>query len=303
MKRLSDYLITLLILIILSFYLPRLLPGDPISAIFGEEAIVNMSEGTIAEIRDRMGLDKPLWVQFLLYIKNILKGDLGYSYYYRERIWGIIKRDFPWTLVLIGVSLSISSALGFLFGLGASYMSGSKLDKISFITMIAIGSLPEFLVGIIFLVVFAINLRILPASFSLSASKFEASLLPCISLIFVDFPHSYITTRNLAVSVVKERFIETAKAKLKSNKRIKYVHIGRNVIYPVVTRLLLRISHLLFGAIFIEVIFSYPGIGMTLYTSIVHRDYAFVQVCILFISIIIVTMNMLTEHLFRGEKT
>lgn len=303
MKRLLDYFITLLILLILSFYLPRLLPGDPISAIFGEEAIVSMSEKTIAEIRDRMGLDKPLWMQFILYIKDILRGDLGYSYYYREYIWKIIKSSFPWTLALIGVSLPISSILGFLLGLEASYISGSKLDKISFITMIAIGSLPEFLVGIIFLVVFAINLRILPASFSLSVSRFKAFLLPCLSLIVVDFPSSYITTRNLAVSVVKERFIETAKAKLKSNRRIKYVHIGKNVIYPVVTRLLLRMSHLLFGVIFIEVIFSYPGIGMMLYTSIVHRDYAFVQICILFISTIILTMNMLTEYLFRGEKT
>lgn len=127
--------------------------------------------------------------------------------------------------------------------------------------------------------------------------------MPCLSLILVDFPNSYITTRNLAVSVVKERFIETAKAKLKNDRRIKYVHIGKNIIHPAITRLLLRISHLLFGAIFIEVIFSYPGIGMTLYTSIVHRDYAFVQVCILFISITIVTMNMITEYLFRGGKT
>jgi len=303
MKRLSDYLITLFILIILSFYLPRLLPGDPVSAIFGEEAIVNMSEETMTEIRDRMGLDKPLWIQFVLYIRNILKGNLGYSYYYREHIWEIIKKSFPWTLILIGVSLSISSILGFLLGIGASYRTGSRFDKISFITMIAIGSLPEFLVGITPLIVFAIKLRILPASFSLSSSKFEAFLLPCLSLILVDFPNSYITTRNLAVSVVKERFIETAKAKLKNDRRIKYVHIGKNIIHPVITRLLLRISHLLFGAIFIEVIFSYPGIGMTLYTSIVHRDYAFVQVCILFISITIVTMNMITEYLFRGEKT
>ncbi|MBC7320677.1 ABC transporter permease, partial [bacterium] len=298
MKRLSDYLITVLIILLLSFSLPRLLPGDPVSAIFGEEAIANMSEEMIAQIKERMGLDKPLWIQFLMFLKNIFRGDLGYSYYYREYTVNIIKKSFPWTLALIGVSLSISSFLGFLLGLNASYTAGSRYDKISFISMIAIGSLPEFLVGIIFLIIFAINLRILPASFSLSPSKFKAFLLPCISLIFVDFPNSYITTRNLAISIVKERFIETAKAKLKSESRVKYVHIGRNIIYPVITRFLLRLSHLLFGAIFIEVIFSYPGIGTTLYTSIVHRDYAFVQVFILLVSFIIVTINMLTEFIF-----
>lgn len=302
MKRLFDYLITVFIILLLSFSLPRLLPGDPVSAIFGEEAIANMDEEMIIQIREGMGLDKPIWTQFLIFLKNIFRGDLGYSYYYREHIVNILKKSFPWTLTLIGVSLLISSFLGFIFGLNASYTAGSRYDKISFIVMVAIGSLPEFLVGIIFLIVFAINLKILPASFSLSPSRFKAFLLPCLSLICVDFPNSYITTRNLAVSIVKERFVETARAKLKNEKRIKYVHIGRNIIYPVITRFLLRLSHLLFGAIFIETIFSYPGIGTVLYTSIVHRDYAFVQICILLISLIIVTMNMITESLFIGGR-
>lgn len=303
MKRLSDYFITVFIIILLSFILPRLLPGDPISAIFGEEVIANMSEEMIGQIRTRMGLDKPIWIQFFIFLKDISTGNLGYSYYYREYIVNILKKSFPWTLTLVGLSLSISSILGFFLGLNISYAVGSRYDKVSFITMVAIGSLPEFLVGIILLIVFAINLKVLPASFSLSPSRFNAFLLPCLSLICVDFPNSYITTRNLAVSIVKERFIETAKAKLKSEKRIKYIHIGRNIIYPVITRSLLRLSHLLFGVIFVEIIFSYPGIGMVLYNSIIHRDYAFVQICILLISIIIVTINMITESLFTGRKT
>lgn len=303
MKRLLDYSITLVILLILSFYLPRLLPGDPVSAIFGEEAIASMSENMIADIRNKMGLDRPLWFQFLIFLRNVFRGDLGYSYYYREYVINIIRQSFPWTLSLIGVSLSISSILGFLLGLNASYRVGSNYDRLSFIAMVTVSSIPEFLVGIIMLVIFAINLKILPASFSLSPSAFKAFLLPCISLICVDFPNSYITTRNLAVSIVKERFIETAKAKLKRDRRIKYVHIGRNVLYPVITRFLLRLSHLFFGVIFIEVVFSYPGIGMTLYTSIVHRDYAFVQICILLMSFIIVTINMMAEYLFAGGRT
>lgn len=302
MKRLFDYLITVFIIILLSFTLPRLLPGDPISAIFGEEAIANMSEEMIGQVRDRMGLDKPIWIQFFIFLKDIFMGNLGYSYYYREYIANILKKSFPWTLTLIGVSLSISSLLGFFLGLNVSYTAGSRYDKVSFITMVAIGSLPEFLVGIILLVVFAINLKVLPASFSLSPSWFKAFLPPCLSLICVDFPNSYITTRNLAVSIVKERFIETAKAKLKNQGRIKYIHIGRNIIYPVITRSLLRLSHLLFGVIFLEIIFSYPGIGTVLYNSIIHRDYAFVQICILLISIIIVTINMVTEFLFAGRR-
>ncbi|MCX7796870.1 MAG: ABC transporter permease [bacterium] len=303
MKKLYEYLTTVFIILLLSFSLPRLLPGDPISAIFGEEAIANMSEELIIQVKERMGLDKPIWIQFLIFLKDIFRGDLGYSYYYRDYILNILKRSFPWTLTLISVSLSISSLLGFLLGLNASYIVGSRLDKVSFIIMVAMGSLPEFLVGIILLIVFAINFKILPVSFSLSPSGFKAFLLPSLSLICVDFPNSYITTRNLAVSIVKERFIETAKAKLKNESRIKYVHIGKNIIYPVITRFLLRLSHLLFGAIFIEIVFSYPGIGTVLYNSIVHRDYAFVQACILLISIIIVSINMITELSFTGGST
>lgn len=301
-----NYLIALAAIFSLNFILPRLMPGDPLHAIYGDEALVAMTPEMEAQLIRQFSLDKSWWDQMLAYIMGLLQGDLGFSYYYREQVFQVIMGALPWTLLLTGLALIIATAIGIILGIESGYKRGSSLDRGLVACLMFLGGFPDFFIGILLLLIFAVSLDVLPLSGATSPYAGYAGLaylldiikhlaLPLASMILVQLGSIFLLTRNTIVTLLGESFILTARAKGCPDSCIKYAHAGRNSLLPVTTATGLRIPHLITGALFIEIVFSYPGVGSLLNIAIGARDYPLIQGILLIITLTVLSANFLVD--------
>jgi len=308
--RAVDYIAAFIIILSINFALPRLMPGDPINAIYGDEANIAMTPELKSKLIKRFALDQPLHRQFLTYLSRLCVFDLGYSYYYKTPVIDVIIGSLPWTLLLVIPALFISSVLGFILGVESGYRRGSPIDKILLSTLMLFQGFPDFFAGILLLLLFSVTLSIMPLSgahttysglsgFSLVIDIVHHMALPCMALVLARFSSIYLLTRNSVISTLKEAFILTARAKGCFERAIMYRHAGRNSLLPVVTATGLQLTHLITGALFIEIVFAYPGVGGLLYNSLMTRDYPLMQGILLIITIIVLTVNFLADLLYQ----
>jgi len=306
---LANYLIALTAIFSINFILPRLMPGDPLQAIYGQEALVVMSDEVEAQIIRQFSLDKSWWDQMLAYVLGLLQGDLGFSYYYREQVFHVILGALPWTLLLTGLALVLATAIGLVLGIESGYARGSNLDRSLVAGLMFLGGFPDFFIGILLLLIFAVSLQVLPISGAASPYAGHEGLahivdilkhlaLPLSSMILVQLGGIFLLTRNTIVTLLGESFILTARAKGCQERRIKYAHAGRNGLLPVATATGLRIPQLFTGALFIEIVFSYPGVGSLLNTAIDARDYPLIQGILLIVTLTVLTANFLVDLLY-----
>jgi len=188
-QRIVDYLIAFLIILSLNFFLPRLLPGDPLTAIYGDDALLSISQEAKEDLAAKMGLDKPLWEQFVIYFSSIFKGDLGYSYYFQSSVQKLLLGTLPWTLLLTVPALFISTILGFIVGLESGWRYGHLFDKRLLTGFMLLNGFPNFLAvsAVKFLSIFAVTqiplaiseglLTVIIFNFLSTYSKTELSLL------------------------------------------------------------------------------------------------------------------------------
>jgi len=304
-----NYLIALAAIFSLNFILPRLMPGDPLQAIYGQEALVAMTPKMEAQLIRQFSLDKSWWDQLQAYVLGLLQGDLGFSYYYREPVSQVIMGALPWTLLLTGLALIIATAIGLILGIESGFKRGSSLDRSLVAGLMFLGGFPDFFIGILLLLIFAVSLDVLPlcgatspyAGYTGFAYIFDILrhlALPLASMILVQLGGIFLLTRNTMVTLLAESFILTARAKGCPESRIKYAHAGRNSLLPVTTATGLRIPHLITGALFIEIVFSYPGVGLLLNTAISARDYPLIQGILLIVTLTVLTANFLVDLLY-----
>jgi peptide/nickel transport system permease protein len=304
-----NYLIALAAIFSLNFILPRLMPGDPLQAIYGQEALVAMTPEMEAQLIRQFSLDKSWWDQLLAYVLGLLQGDLGFSYYYREQVSQVIMGALPWTLLLTGMALVIATVIGLILGIESGYKRGSSLDRSLVAGLMFLGGFPDFFIGILLLLIFAVSLDVLPLSGATSpyagykglAYIFDILMhlaLPLASMVLVQLGGIFLLTRNTMVVLLAESFILTARAKGCPESYIKYAHAGRNSLLPVTTATGLRIPHLITGALFIEIVFSYPGVGSLLNTAISARDYPLIQGILLIVTLTVLTANFLVDLLY-----
>lgn len=304
-----NYIIALAAIFSLNFVLPRLMPGDPFHAIYGDEALVAMTPEMEAEIIRQFSLDKSWWDQLSAYVMGLLQGDLGFSYYYREQVLQVIMGALPWTLLLTGLALIIATAIGIILGIESGYMRGSFLDRGLVACLMFLGGFPDFFIGILLLLIFAVSLDVLPLCGATSPYAGYVGLaylfdilkhlaLPLASMVLVQIGSIFLLTRNTIVTLLGESFILTARAKGCTEARIKYAHAGRNSLLPVTTATGLRIPQLLTGALFIEIVFSYPGVGSLLNTAISARDYPLIQGILLMVTLTVLSANFLVDLLY-----
>ncbi len=310
-KNILNYLIAFFIIISLNFFVPRLMPGGPIEAIYGSEVLLNISPETKEAIISSFGLDKPLFGQYFQYLVSILKGDFGYSFYQNSPVLKVILNHLPWTLGLMGSALFFSTSFGILLGMESGWKRGSKIDKFLLNFMIFSASFPSFFIAILFLILFGIILGLLPIQGARSIYSnlggmgsivdiIKHALLPMASLIFVFTPSTYIITRNSMISNLAEPYILLAKAKGLKETKIKYYHAGKNSIIPVMTQTGIRFAtRLITGALFIEIVFSYPGMGSLIYNSIQLRDYPVLQGSLLVITILVLVVNIILDFFYK----
>jgi ABC-type dipeptide/oligopeptide/nickel transport system permease component len=273
------------------FLLIHLVPGDPILQMLGEGAPAS----DVAATRHAYGLDAPLGQQYLRYWKGVLHGDLGPSLRYSQSVSGLIAQRYPFTLQLTLAALLVAILISIPAGVRSAQRRGRWDDKLLSVVSLFGLSFPNFALGPILILFFAIKLGLLPVSGSRTVAHL---VLPAITM---GGALAAILTRMVRTSMLEELgqdYIRTARAKGLSERAVVYRHALRNAMLPVLTVIGLQFGALLAGAIVTETIFSWPGIGRLTIQAIGNRDYYLVQGCILAIGLTYVLVNFLTDLLY-----
>jgi peptide/nickel transport system permease protein len=273
------------------FLLIHLVPGDPIQQMLGEGAAAT----DLQAARHAYGLDVPIGQQYLHYWKGVLHGDLGKSIRFNQNVTKIVMQAYPATIRLTLASLVIALLLSIPAGVRSALKRNTWEDRVlSFVSLLGL-SFPNFALGPILILFFAIKLGLLPVS---GSGALEHLILPAITM---GGALAAILTRMVRTSMLEELgqdYIRTARAKGLSERAVVYKHALRNAMIPIVTVLGLQFGALLAGAIVTETIFSWPGIGRMTISAISSRDYYLVQGCILFIGLTYVLVNTMTDVMY-----
>jgi len=270
--------------IVINFIIPRATPGDFTTLYISPD----MDPAVSKAILDRLGLNQPIWIQFWKYVRNTITFDFGTSYYYpTTQVWDMIAERLPRTVLLLLPAQLIAVAIGYFLGVAAGWRAGSKRDSFITGTSLVIWAMPMFWVAMIFLYVGAFQLRWFPlGGFTTVGADFgfwgtigdrlKHTILPTLALV-TKFGVSELVMRNTMTITLKQNYITTAKAKGLSEFRVKHRHAARNALMPVVTSTAMRFATMIAGVIFIEKIFSYPGMGKMIFESVSHKDYPVLQ--------------------------
>jgi ABC-type dipeptide/oligopeptide/nickel transport system permease component len=291
LTRLALLVPTLLGVLIVTFLLLYVAPGDPVQAMVGERA----DPETLARLRAELRLDDPLHQQFAHYVGGVLRGDLGTSYITRRPILSDLLGRFPATLRLAGAAMLFAAVVGISIGIYGAWRPGTWADRLATFGAYLGVSFPVYWVGLILILLFAVNLRWLPPS---GSSGLVYLILPAITLGMRSVAFLARVTRAAMQEVLQSDFVRTARAKGLNESRVVLAHGFRNALLPVVTVLGLDFGSYLTGSILTETIFSWPGVGRYVLTAIDKRDLPAIQGSILFLSLVFVMVNLVTDLLY-----
>ncbi len=292
LQRVALLIPTLLGVLAITFLLLYVAPGDPVQAMVGERA----DPETLARLRAELRLDDPLHLQFAHYVSGVVRGDLGTSYITRRPILQDLLQRFPATLRLAGAAMLFAAVLGITIGIYGAWRPGSWPDRVSAFGAYLGVSFPVYWVGLILILVFAVNFRWLPPSGS--GGGLAYLVLPALTLGMRSVAFLSRMTRAAMQEVLQSDFVRTARAKGLQETRVVLAHGFRNALLPVVTVLGLDFGSYLTGSILTETIFSWPGVGRYVLTAIDKRDLPAIQGSILFLSMVFVLVNLITDILY-----
>lgn len=298
-KRLIHLLPVLFGVSLAVFLLLRLTPGDPATAILGVQATPN----EVARIRHALGLDRPWWVQYSIWLGNVLQGDLGVSYQNKRPVTLIIGQRLPATIELAVMSLLIAAVLGISTGILSALKRYTMADYI-FTSLALFGiSMPSFWFAILLILIFSLYLGWLPASGYAPVSEglgkhLSHLVLPSIALGLFNTGALMRFTRSSMLEVISQDYIRTARAKGLLEGTVVYRHALKNALIPTLTVLGLQIGFLMAGAVIIEQVFAWPGIGWLTLTAINQRDYPVVMGVVLIIALVFVLSNLVVDILY-----
>ncbi|WMY76125.1 ABC transporter permease [Buttiauxella selenatireducens] len=301
-RRLAQLVPMLFFISLVSFLLVKLAPGDPVQAYITPR----MSPEDIERIRHSLGLDKPMFMQYLLWLKNVLQGDLGYSLIYHRPVLTMIAERIPATLGLMGASLVLAIVLALPLGLLAGAFKHRWLDN--FLNMFAyIGiSVPIFWFGILLITVFSVQLNWLPSmgmrSIGVEDSWLDVvrhGILPCIALTFYNLSSYVRYIRSNTITQLSADYVQTQLAYGATRRSILFRHVLKNVLLPVITLFGLSFGELVVGAYVTESVFSWPGMGLLGIQSITSLDYPLIMAMIMLSSLMLIIGNLLADMLYR----
>jgi len=304
-KRLLLMLLTFFILVTLVFVLFRVMPGNPAALVISPA----LEPEAQAALMHQFGLDQPLHVQYWLYIKSLLRGNLGHSFHYRQPVSQVLGPKLLNTLVLIGPATLFALIAGlFMGGLTAARRAG-KLDSAATVVTLTIKSLPTFWTSMLALVAFAYVLKWVPSAgmrtpgyvadnvfdkfFNLDFLHHLALPLIILTLHFVAEP--LLTMRNSMLETQGEDFIDMARAKGIGERRVVYNHWVRNALLPVVSIVPMMVGHIMGGEVLLEIVFSWPGLGREIVNAVNALDYPVAQASFLMLAVVVVGLNFLAD--------
>jgi peptide/nickel transport system permease protein len=300
LKRLFILMVTLLVVSMVIFAVLMVIPSDPAQIVLG----IHATPETLQVLRHKMGLDRPIFIQYLAYIKNALTGDLGRSITYDVSISSLIFSRLQVTVPLAILSMIFAILVSIPTGIYSS-LHRNRIGDYGIMVFSQVGlAVPAFWAGILLILLFAVTLHWFPAGgfqgwLTNPVQAMKSLLLPALSLGFVRAAVLTRMTRSSMLEVLGEDYIRTARSKGLSHRRVVYKHAFRNAIIPVLTIIGLQASDLLAGAIIIENVFHLPGIGRLVFEAIGQRDLPVIQGVVLFIAALIVVMNFLVDVAYR----
>jgi ABC-type dipeptide/oligopeptide/nickel transport system permease component len=288
LRRLLLAIPTLAGVLVVVFLLLYVAPGDPVQEMVGERADAE----TIARLRRELRLDDPVPVQFVHYAGGVLRGDLGTSYITGRPILRDIAERFPKTLLLAATAMVLAALVGITIGVVSARWPNGWLDRISLGAAYLGISFPVYWVGLLFILLFAVTLRWLPPS---GYGRPEFLVLPALTLGSRSIAFLARVTRSSMLEVLGSDFVRTARAKGLVERAVVVRHALRNALIPVITVLGLDFGYYLTGSILTETIFSWPGLGRYVVNAISRRDLPAIQGSVLFLSVVFVAVNLLTD--------
>ena len=291
-KHLVDFITVVFGVLLLTFLLIHLVPGDPVEVMLGESASVTDR----AILRADLGLDQSLPQQFVQYMVKLSHGDLGFSIHTQTPIIDLIKARYPATLKLAFLSLFIGLAIGVPLGVYAALKANHWQDFVVTIVSVRLSAMPAFWLGPLLMLLFAVWLGWLPVS---GMDNNTSILLPALTLGFGLSAILTRMTRTSLLEVLNDDFIRTARAKGLNENTVIIRHALRAALLPIITIVGLQMGSLLAGTVITETIFSWDGIGRLLVESIEQRDYPVTQACVLVVALSYVVVNLFTDVLYR----
>ena len=297
-----------LAVVVLNFLLVHAAPGDPVETIAGASG--GMSDELKAQLRTQYGLDRPLPVQLGVYLGKVLQGDLGYSYFFNLPVSQLILERLPATLLLVVTAVLASFLVGTAMGVLASRRPNGWLSQlITVLSMVGFAA-PVFWTGMMLVILLAAVWPIFPISGLRSVDATATGLallpdvlhhlvLPATTLALVYLAQYSRLSRASMLDVLGSDYIRTARAKGLADRVVLYKHALRNAVLPVVTVLGLQFGNVLAGAILVETVFNWPGLGRLAFESVLRRDYPTILGVLLFSSIVVIAMNLLTDLCYR----
>ncbi len=314
-QRLVMSLVIIYIVITLSFFMVRMMPGNPMAAL--ESQLRQQGGLTEIEIQNRIkaiyGLQPqaPVGDQYLQFIKNVFKGDLGRPITNPgTTVVAVIAEALPWTLMIVGISLLISFLLGCAIGQYMAAHQNSAFTKIMTFVVSFLSAVPNYLVAILFIYFFTAYWHIFPRGGAYSidvtpgpnwpfiVSAVYYALLPILATVVTSFGGWAMGMKGAAISVLGAEYVRAAESRGLPDKVITRSYIGRNSMLPMITQLALSVGFMFGGSVFIETYFQYPGIGYYMIQSVTNRDYSLMMGCFLLITISVVITNFLVDLLY-----
>jgi peptide/nickel transport system permease protein len=304
--KLAAAVITILAITCVNFVIFRMAPGDPVRMMFRDPRV---SAQQMQQVREKFGLDKPLSGQFVAYVKELAKGNLGISFWQKRPVLEVIADRVPQTLLLVVTALVIAVALGTLFGAMAGWRSGTRFDSIVMSVSLALYSIPTFAMGLLMLLVFSFLLSVFPlGGISTPASGFAGirqildvlwhMVLPAVSIVFWYIGEYVLLTRSSMIEVLGKEYITTARAKGLKERVVQRGHALRNALLPVVTMTGVNFAFAIGGVIEAETVFSWPGVGRLVYDAVLKRDYPLLQGIFLVFAVSVVLFNLIVDLIY-----
>jgi peptide/nickel transport system permease protein len=299
------YALVIFIIVSINFFLPRMMPGDPILSLVHENRYTDQS--IIQEIRDRYGLNDPLHVQYLKYLNGLVHIDLGFSLVTHKNVSDMIADKLFWSLLILFPSTMIGSLLALILGTIAGYKSGGMIDRALTTMNLVVFSMPGFLLAMFFLAFFGFQLRWFPLG-NLSTGGLTGiayildtvwhMFLPIVVLSLLELSYTFFIVKNSIVQVRGEYHVFVARAKGLGELYVMFRHVFRNTLPQFISWIALSISYMVTGALLIETVFSLPGMGSLIYEAVMKRDYPVLQGAFLVMTLFVIVMNYLAEVLY-----
>lgn len=280
-------------IVVLVFFILRLVPGDPVAIMTEGER--RMSPEELALLRSQLGLDRPLYEQFLRFLGDLLQGDLGTSFRSGQPVLEEILLRLPNTLELALASLALSLTLGVVVGVLSAVKKDSVFDQISMIAAVASISIPSFWIGLMAILVFAVYLRWLPVS---GADTWRHMILPIMVLSLRSAAVWARIVRSSLLDVLNQDYIRTARAKGLNERMVIYGHAFRNALIPLATVFGFELGGLITGAFIIETVFAYPGMGTLAVRAIANRDFPLIQGIVLITALSYIAANIVIDLVY-----